>query len=106
MEKTKMVYCVILFGLFFSLLPPTGEAQVAVDCSRLPVPDSLQAAINTNPAGTTFNVSGTCNENITISAMGEGITLNGGGTATINGTDTRSRPSTYGRKGLGSQRLP
>ena len=102
MEKTKMGYCFILFGLFFWLLPSTGEAQISVDCSRLPVPDSLQAAINNNPAGTTFNVTGTCNENITISEMGEGVTLNGvaGTGPTINGTDTANPTVTVRGQGV------
>ena len=89
MEKTKIVCWVFLCGIFFWLLPSTGEA-VDVNCSS----QSLQTAINTNPAETTFNVTGTCNENITFWEMKEGITINGGGTAIIHGTDT-ANPTVY-----------
>lgn len=83
MEKRKMI-SLFVFGLFLWLLPQTADAQVSVNCAT----ESLQTAISNNPAGTTFSVTGICNENITIGAGRQNVTINGGGTATINGTDT------------------
>lgn len=57
-----------------------------VDCSK----KSLQAAVNAAKPGDTVNVSGTCNEQVNVNVRG--LTLNGGGTAVIDGTGLGSRP--------------
>ena len=80
MEKKKLICGLIVVGVFLWVTPSIG--QVSVTCPG----QSLQTAINSNPSGTTFNVTGTCNENIVIFEGKGGITLNGGGTAIINGT--------------------
>lgn len=87
MEKgnTVILSALLLFGVF-ALLSTAAEGAappvVAVDCST----QSLQTALNSNPAGTTFNITGTCNENVAIKQ--NGIILDGGGTATIHGPNT------------------
>jgi len=82
MEKMKTICGLIVVGVFLWVTPSKGQV-VSVDCSS----ESLQTAINSNNPWTTFNVSGTCDENITIWETSEGVTINGGGTATINGPD-------------------
>jgi len=86
MEKVKIICGLVVIGMLLWVTPSIG--QVSVDCSG----QSLQTAINNNAAGTTFNVSGTCNENIVIWETRERVTLNGVGTPTptINGTNTNS----------------
>jgi len=61
-------------------VPNAGEA--IVDCGK---GGSLQRAINVSRLGETILVSGTCDENVTIPAGKDLLTLNGGGAATING---------------------
>jgi parallel beta-helix repeat protein len=75
MEKVKIICGLVVTGMFLWIGSALG--QVSVDCSA----QSLQTAINNNGANTTFNVSGTCNENITISETREKVTINGVGTA-------------------------
>ncbi len=86
MGKIKMVsiFCLIVLGSFLWILPLKAQT-VSVNCDT---GGSLQTAIRaTSTPGTTFYVTGTCNENITISEPRERFTLDGGGTATINGLD-------------------
>ncbi len=78
MEKTKLQWGFIVFGAFVLLLPSVGLGQV--NCPG----NNLQAAINAASPGATITVTGTCNENITIPWDKTSLTLNGGGTATIN----------------------
>jgi parallel beta-helix repeat protein len=53
---------------------------------------SLQTAVNAAQAGSVLTVLGTCNENTLIRNDKVRVFLNGGGTATINGTDP-TRPA-------------
>jgi hypothetical protein len=76
--KTKSQWGFIVFGAFLLLLPSIGLGQVNCPGS------SLQTAINAASPGATISVTGTCNENITIPWDKTNLTLNGGGTATIN----------------------
>lgn len=76
----------------------TGQASAAavwhVDCDR---GDSLQAVFSSAGHGTTTRllrrpggvvlVSGTCHENVEVTEAFDGMTLEGQGTATINGPD-------------------
>jgi len=90
----KIICSLVVFVAFLCLLPSVG---LALDCNATvmegwpPVPGppfpSIQAAINSlgnNALYRTINVTGTCNENIGINVDKNGITLDGGGTATIN----------------------
>jgi len=82
-KKTKLLCDFIVFGAFLLLLPSVGLGQTTVNCPG----DNLQTAINNAVFGTTISVNGTCNESIVIGFDKTGITLDGGGAATINGTD-------------------
>ncbi len=97
MGHTKISAITVVFGVFIWLVPSV-EAQVNCDVDP---PGSLQAAINAAPpvgAPVTITVSGTCNENIFIGENKHRLTLDGGGTATINGLDqTRHTVNVRGR---------
>ena len=68
----------VIIVSFLWLLPSVGKAAtIAVDCSLPGTP--LQDAIDIAASGDTLNVSGTCNENVSISEEKEIITLDGGG---------------------------
>jgi parallel beta-helix repeat protein len=77
-KRSLEIGLIIAFGLLFLFFAVEGEAQVVVDCST----QKLQDAIG---SGDTIQVSGTCKENIFVG--GSGITLDGGGGATIEGAD-------------------
>ena len=77
MEKPGRLFCLIVLGIFLYLLPSTGEA---VNCPT----DSLQAAIDAAAPWATITVTGTCSEGVFIGPGKHAITLDGGGTATIN----------------------
>jgi parallel beta-helix repeat protein len=68
--------------LILLLLPTSAAAQVHVHCDE---GQSLQRAINVSRDRETILVSGTCDENVTIPAGKDRMTLDGGGTATIRG---------------------
>ena len=59
-----------------------GGQTIAVNCPG----QSLQAAVNTAQPGDIINVTGTCNENITILEDKTRLTLDGQNVATINGS--------------------
>lgn len=63
---------------------PLGWAQV--DCDKEEA-GALQRAIDRARPGDTILVSGTCHENLSIPAARDSITLDGRGTATIDGPD-------------------
>jgi len=85
----KMICSLVVFVAFLCLLPSVGLAQ---DCNATVVGyptihPSINAAINSlggYASYRTINVTGTCNENIGINVDKNAITLDGGGTATIN----------------------
>lgn len=87
-STTKKLF---ILGAFFWLLPSIGEAATrTVDCS---VPGkTLQGAINKLKPGNTLQVinGSTCSENVVIREDKERITVDGLGTATVNGPDTTS----------------
>jgi parallel beta-helix repeat protein len=70
----------------------TAESQLGsqgwanVDCAREQA-GALQRALDRARSGDTIRVSGTCNENVIIPLGTDLLTLDGGGTATINGPD-------------------
>jgi parallel beta-helix repeat protein len=72
----------VLSAIFVMFCSTAAKAQVRVDCTT----ESLQTALNSAAVGATIDVTGTCNENITIHKNGQ--ILDGGGNATISGTTT------------------
>ena len=87
--KQKMVRVGVLLAIFVLVswgLPPVGIAQTPVTCGGPGTP--LQSAIDAAGVGDTLSVSGTCTENVVIREEKAGLTLDGQGTATINGPDT------------------
>ena len=94
MGNIKLGMFLICAALF--LLPSAGEAVTNI--ANCELPKSLQDAINKLKPGDILLVSGTCNENVTINQSIEGITIDGQGTAAINGPDTtRSTVGINGR---------
>ncbi len=83
MEKMSRVARGLVVYAFFRLLP-SAEAEVA--CDKDPQ-GALQRAINAARPGDVILVTGTCEENLDIAETRHRITLDGGGKATINGTD-------------------
>ena len=88
MKQTKVGLIAVVFAAFFWLLPSVGWA-VDVDCDSGGVlQDAISAA---GPGGTIQVINGsTCNENVVIGVGKNSITLDGLGTATINGPDSTS----------------
>jgi len=96
MGKIKIIRGLItVFVLSLWLLPSAGKAAtILVDCDSA---ESLQDAINGAGTRDTIEVSGTCNENISLREQKRRITLDGQGTATINGAATTSTINVRGR---------
>ena len=66
------------------LVPSLGEAATrTLNCST----ETISAFLPRLRSGDTLLVSGTCNENVVFSAARNNITLDGQGSATINGAD-------------------
>ena len=72
-----------IVGFVVLFLPSLGTTA-AVDCAG----QSLQTAINAAVNGDTITVTGTCVENVFIREELNRITLDGGGSAVINGPNT------------------
>ena len=75
-------------------------AAITVDCNSAP-PGALSAAVGSAVPGTTIEVTGTCNESVTIS--GNDISLVGnslGSTAVISGFFPQNRLVIEGAKGI------
>ena len=95
--KSRLICGLVVFGAFLWLLSSKGEAATwNFECGGMV---TLQEFINTNVnSGDTIFVSGTCNENIYIGRGKDNITLDGGGSATINAADANKHvASVYGR---------
>lgn len=77
----------MIVAVLLPLLPTLGEAATkTVNCNVSG--KTIQAMIKKLNPGDTLQVSGICNENVNIPEEVERITIDGQGTATINGTDT------------------
>jgi len=61
---------------------------------------SLQTAVNAAQEGDIINVTGTCNENVTIERDKHSLTLDGGGVATLNGPDSAKNTLLVRGKGM------
>lgn len=77
--RSSLVFSILAILLWVSVAP----AQTTVNCNS---GGSLQTAINAAFSFVTINITGTCSENIFIRDDKTGITLDGGGTATISGS--------------------
>jgi parallel beta-helix repeat protein len=78
-----MMWGLTVVGVFALFLPSQGRAA-AVDCTS----QSLQTAINAAAGGETITVTGTCGENVVIGPGVNGIILDGGESAVIDGPNT------------------
>jgi len=86
MKDTNIVAIrhLVVFVALFWLLPSVGEAaDRTIDCDA---GATLGGVIRRLEWGDTLLVSGTCNGDVDITGRSDGITLDGQGTATINGT--------------------
>jgi parallel beta-helix repeat protein len=102
LKKVEIITGIMFLLTCVSLIPAKGDAAtVTVDCAAA----SLQTAINAAASGTIINVSGTCNENIRFSQSKNLITINGGGTATINGVDLSKHSIDINGRGIVIKRL-
>jgi len=79
---------VILLFLFLFFLPRVEAKTIKVDCDK---GKTIQKKVDKAKPGDVIEVSGTCNERVSIGEQLHNITIDGGGTATIISTDpTRS----------------
>ncbi len=94
-SRTKMW----LFGVFAVFLSSMAEGEVIpVDCTGTGTP--LQNAVDIAAPGDIINVIGICNENILVRNEKQRITIDGGGTATVNGLSTGSPVFNVRGKGI------
>ena len=82
----RKIYGLIALGAFLWLLPSVGLGQCNVSIGTTSYP-SINDALNAAGPSTIINVSGTCNDIVTISANKNNIALNGGKTAIITCQD-------------------
>lgn len=81
----KITSALVFVGLLFAL--PAAQANdklISVNCDE---GKTIAKALQKVKSGGTILVSGTCNENIAVVAKKRMITLDGQGTATVNGPD-------------------
>jgi parallel beta-helix repeat protein len=88
-RSTKMramnTLTVVLASTFLWLSPSVGRAQADTHTLTCGPEKTIGQAIKTLKPGDTLRVSGSCNENIDLGEEVHGITLDGQGTASING---------------------
>lgn len=91
-------FLIALFGLAGSSFVPAflAAATIPVSCPS----GSLQSAIDGATAGDVILVSGTCNENILVRNEKQRLTIDGLGSATINGTNINSPAVNIRGKGI------
>ena len=75
----------LVMALLASLQPSTGQAQPQLHTMTCGADRTIGDALRTLKPGDTLLVSGTCNENVVLGAEVHRITLDGQGTAVING---------------------
>ena len=85
-----------LAAVFFSLSPSVG-AQSGTHTLTCGSEKTIGQAIKTLKPGDTLLVSGTCNENLVLGQEVQRITLDGLGTATINGDSSANAVTVTGR---------
>jgi len=87
----------VLAATFLGLGPSMGRAQADKHTLTCGPEKTIGQAIKTLKPGDTLLVSGTCNENIDLGEDIYGITLDGQGTATINGDPSVNTITVTGR---------
>ncbi len=87
----------VLAVVFVSLSPSVGQAQADKHTLTCGHEKTIGQAIKTLKPGDTLLVSGTCNENVDLGEEVHGITLDGQGTATINGDPSVNTITVTGR---------
>jgi parallel beta-helix repeat protein len=87
--ETKQKIGLLVFAVLGSLLMvgTSGAATFQLVCGQK---RTITEALRRLPPGDTLSVSGACNENVQIPEQVSNITLEGQGTATINGPDANS----------------
>ncbi len=96
--KAIAIQLICGFAVGFFWLVPSAEAQV--DCDKEPA-GALQRAIDAARSGDTILVRGTCEENVYIAEDKNRITLDGGGKATIHGSDPNQNTISVRGRGIG-----
>ena len=79
-----------------AVLPSSHAATINVACPGA----SLQAAVDSGQPGDIIEVTGTCSENVLVRNEKQRLTLDGGGTATINGPSSSSPTLNVRGKGI------
>lgn len=88
MKRLTSTIGAALLSAMILLVPSAGDAiDRVINCGA---GQSIGAVLRSLSDGDTLKVTGTCSENVSISSRMEGITLDGQGTATINGTDANA----------------
>jgi parallel beta-helix repeat protein len=83
--RAMITITLVLAVTFLGLGPSVGQAQADKHTLTCGPEKTIGQAIKTLKPGDTLLVSGTCNENIDLGEEVHGITLDGQGSATING---------------------
>lgn len=100
-RSTKMraikILTLVLAATFLGLGPSMGRAQADKHALTCGPEKTIGQAIKTLKPGDTLLVSGTCNENLAIGQEVQRITLDGQGTATINGDSSANAIAVTGR---------
>lgn len=99
----KMKILLLGLGAAFGTFPSSGEAETrTLTCSPTA---TIGEALKTLKPGDTLQVSGTCNEHLVIPEYIQNITLDGQGSATINGPDARRNTVVVGGRGIALKRF-
>jgi parallel beta-helix repeat protein len=87
--ETKQKISLLLFAILgsFLMVATSGAASYQLVCGQQ---RTITEALRRLPPGDTLSVSGACSENVQIPEQVLNITLDGQGTATINGADASS----------------
>ena len=96
-KRLMNAIALVLATVFVSLSPSVGRAQSDKHTLTCGPEKTIGQAIKTLKPGDTLVVSGTCNENVAIGQEVERITLDGQGTAAINGDSSANAVTVSGR---------
>jgi len=85
-EKFPVVRGFLFLLAFFLSYPALSHGRtISVNCTK---GDTIQEAVDKASPGDTISVTGICNENVTVKEGLVRLTVNGGGTATVEGPDS------------------
>jgi parallel beta-helix repeat protein len=100
-RSTKMramnTIAVVLAATFLWLRPSVGRAQANTHTLTCGPEKTIEQALKTLKPGDTLLVSGTCDENVVLGQEVDRITLDGDGTAAINGESSSFTVTVRGR---------